>query len=463
MQKILLTHAYFIENDAAEQAIMKPYVPLGILSISAFLEKYNIPNSVFDSTFSSLDKLKAHLIIEKPDLLCIYVNLMTRLNVLKIIELAKNTEGLKDTKILLGGPETRYHKPEFINAGADFIIAGEGENCTLELVLALQNNTSLTEVKGLTFRLDEGEIIENPEPEKIKNIDELPFPAREKVDLEKYFQAWSTAHGYTSLSVNTMRGCPYTCKWCSRSVYGLSYRRRSPDRVVEELLYIKSHYNPTQIWFVDDVFTISHNWLTEFSEKVNNVNAVIPYECISRSDRLNEKVMQLLKKSGCFRIWIGAESGSQSVIDLMDRRISVKHTKEMIKLAKKHNMEAGTFIMLGYPGEKEKDIFETVEYLKDSMPDQFTITIAYPIKGTPLFEEVESSFTYSPEWSSGTDRDIDFKRTYSRPYYNYAVRFVNNEVNAHKAWKNKHLTEFIKLKLKSIFSRSGMWYWKVLR
>ena len=199
-------------------------------------------------------------------------------------------------------------------------------------------------------------IIKTPPREKIKNIDLLPMPDRESVDLSLYLNAWKSAHGYSSVSLNTMRGCPYTCKWCSHSVYGVSYRRRSPEKTVEEIEFIIKNYNPDMLWFVDDVFTVSHKWLAKLEKLFTQRNIKIKFECISRSDRLNEDVMRTLKNLGCFRLWIGAESGSQHVLDLMDRRVNAADTREKIKMARRHGIEAGTFIMLGYPGRKGKRI-----------------------------------------------------------------------------------------------------------
>jgi radical SAM superfamily enzyme YgiQ (UPF0313 family) len=245
-------------------------------------------------------------------------------------------------------------------------------------------------------------------------------------------------------------------------VYGLSYRRRSAKLVVEELEAIKKDYNPDSLWFVDDVFTISHKWLREFHEEMKKKNLIIPYECITRADRMNEEIIQLLKDTGCFRVWIGAESGSQKVIDLMDRRVDVGQVRDMIKLSKKYAIETGTFIMLGYPGETEDDIEETIHHLKDSNPDHFTITIAYPIRGTEMFQEIESIQTDNLEWSSSTDREIDFKRTYSRRYYDFAVRRVTNEVNYFKSKNGIMNMRSTKFKMKSLAAKIGMQWERLL-
>jgi radical SAM superfamily enzyme YgiQ (UPF0313 family) len=433
---------------------MRPYVPLGILYISSFLENRGYMNDVFDSTFSTFDKLKEELNLTRPDIIAIYTNLMTKLNVIKIVKHIKSEPSLKNCRIILGGPEVRNHAHNFLKIGADFIVIGEGEETTLELIQILEGislnskELSFHNIKGIAF-LENNELIITPERPLIKDINSLPFPNRKKIDFTPYLNGWKTHHGHSMMSINTMRGCPYTCKWCSRAVYGGTYRRRSPQLAAQEMQFIKQNYKPDMIWFVDDVFTIHHKWLSEFAEEVKKQDAVIPYEIISRADRLNEEVIKTLKESGCFRIWVGAESGSQKIIDTMDRRVDVLKTREMIQLTKQHGIEAGTFIMLGYPGETKEDIKETITHLVESNPSQYTITIAYPIKGTELYSEVSNEFlNQGLEWESSTDRDIDFKRTYPKQYYQHAIKWVMNEV--YLKTKNQNLFKIPYFKLKSL-------------
>jgi radical SAM superfamily enzyme YgiQ (UPF0313 family) len=430
--RILLTHGYFLAEDPKEQQIMKPYVPLGILYISAFLDEQGYPNEVFDSTFRSIDELKNKILIDKPDVVALYTNLMTKLNVLKIISFIKEEPSLGQTKVILGGPEVRNHAQNFLMYGADILVFGEGELTMLELMQQIETGGDISAVNGISYKDANGAIVKTAERALNKEMDQLPFPARAKVKLTDYLNTWKMRHGYSSINVSTMRGCPYSCKWCSRAVYGQSYRRRKPSLVVDEIVQLQQQYDFDNIWFVDDVFTISHKWLEQFTEEIKRRNVKVSYECISRADRLNDEVIALLKRSGCFRVWVGAESGSQRIIDAMDRRIDVEQTRQMIKKIKAVGMEAGTFIMLGYPGETEEDIVETMNHLKDSLPDQFTITITYPIKGTPLYAQVEKDFLTHFPWESSTDRDIDFKRVYERDYYEHAVKWVSNEVYAKK-------------------------------
>ena len=321
--KVLLTHGYFLEEDAIEQGIMKPYPPLGILYISAYLEERKIEHSVFDTTFSTIEKWKRFILKEQLDLVAFYVNLMTKVKVIELIAFMKSHPELKDTKIILGGPDITYNQEAYLKAGADFLIIGEGEQTMTELVQHIKEQKSLDDIPGLSFQKN-GKLIQNPARIKIKDLDELPLPNRHLFPIETYLKTWKNAHGKSALNVSTQRGCPYTCKWCSTAVYGQSYRRRSPKKVVEELKHLKETYQPDTFWMVDDVFTVSHKWMHGFAEEIKKSELDIQYECITRAERMNEEIIQILKDTGCFRVWIGAESGSQRIIDAMDRRVDVE-------------------------------------------------------------------------------------------------------------------------------------------
>jgi radical SAM superfamily enzyme YgiQ (UPF0313 family) len=449
---ILFTHAYYLSDDPKEQKIMKPYPPLGLLYVSAYLKSKNIDNAVFDTTFSSQAAQLDYILEKQPKIICIYTNLMTKIEVIKLIKILK-TERYNFPKIVLGGPDVTYNVENYLKAGADFLIIGEGEETTFELYNAIMFGGNLHQVNGIAFTEDH-QVIQTQARTKFKELDELPLPNRDAINMQNYLATWKKNHGKSSMTVSTQRGCPYTCKWCSTAVYGQSYRRRPANQVAEEMRMLKEQYNPDALWFVDDVFTVSHKWLLAFKEEVLKQDAVIPFECITRAERLNDEILQLLKDVGCFRIWIGAESGSQTIIDAMDRRVDVNQVKKVIQDTNAIGIETGTFIMLGYPGETEKDITETIQYLKDANPTLYTITIAYPIKGTSLYNDIEHKITTQPDWETSTDREIDFKRTYSRKYYQYAVSKVVNEVEFHRAI-SKTSIKALKLKTKSILA-SGL-------
>jgi len=455
---ILLTHGYFLEEDEVEKKIMKPYPPLGMLYISAYLEQQQIEHHVFDSTFSSETEWWDYINTTSPKLIAFYTNLMTKVKILRLINRIKTHPKLKDIKILLGGPDITYNYENYLNNGADFLVIGEGEETFSSFAATFLSNKAYHNVDGLVFKDSNHQIIKNPPRKKIKEVDSFPFPNRKRIDLSSYLKTWKTHHGKSTLNISTQRGCPYTCQWCSTAVYGQSYRRRSPKLVVDEIEHLIQHYQPDALWFVDDVFTVSHKWIASFHEEMKKRGIVIPFECITRAERLNDTILQQLKDIGCFRIWIGAESGSQRIIDLMKRQVDINRVRDMMQLTQHYGMEAGTFIMVGYPTETKEDIRLTINYLKAANPNQFTITVAYPIKGTGLYHQIEDDITELPDWKNSTDRQIDFKRTYPRKYYDHAVRKIVNEVHFNKEKLNGKMlsSKAIKHKMKSIISHIQM-------
>ena len=451
---ILLTHGYYLSDDPKEQKIMKPYPPLGLLYISGYLNSKGVHNDVFDSTFYSQVQQLDFIREKQPKMIAIYTNLMTKIEVVKLIKILK-TEKYNYPAIVLGGPDVSYNLGNYLAAGADFLIIGEGEETTFELHQAIMGQSAVSDVNGIAY-LENGAVFQTPARTKFRELDQLPLPNRDAIPNEKYLQTWKHNHGMSSMTISTQRGCPYTCKWCSTAVYGQSYRRRPAQQVASEMKMLKDKYNPDAIWFVDDVFTISHKWLTAFHEEVVKQNAQIRFECITRAERLNDEILRLLKEAGCFRIWIGAESGSQKIIDLMDRRVDVGHVKKMIQDTNALGIETGTFVMVGYPGEDEADISQTIQYLKEANPTHYTITIAYPIKGTSLYEEIEKDIIVKPDWETSTDREIDFKRNYPRKYYDYAVSKVVHEVESYREFNKRNTFKALKHKTKSILAGALM-------
>jgi len=368
---VLLTHGYYLSTDPKEQKIMKPYPPLGQLYISGYLNEEGIENHLFDTTFYDKQQQLNFIKEKQADIIAIYANLMTKVEVIKLIKILKTDASYGFPKIVLGGPDVSYNLENYLKSGAQYLIIGEGEETMAELHEAIVNKTDIAAVHGIAY-LENGEVVKTPARVKIKDLSLLPLPNRAAIPMDKYLNTWKENHGNSSMTVSTQRGCPYTCKWCSTAVYGQSYRRRPAKLVAQELGMLKAQYNPDTIWFVDDVFTVSHKWLRSFHEEIIKQDAIIPYECITRAERITDEVLQLLKESGCYRIWIGAESGSQKIVDAMDRRVDVGVVQSAINNANALGIETGTFIMLGYPGEDKKDIQETISHLKKSNPTHFT-------------------------------------------------------------------------------------------
>ena len=418
---LLLTHGYFLAEDPKEREIMKPYAPLGLLYLSAHLRARGFDVEIYDSTFGTREELFRLLETEKPLEVGIYGNLMTRRNVLSIVEAARAC----GARVVLGGPEPSNYASEYLKAGADAIVNGEGE-IALE---ALLSGEDLAHVPGIQYLADDGTVACNEPAPLIPDLDRQPWPDRERVDIPRYLSAWREHHGRSSISVITARGCPYHCRWCSHSTYGKTHRRRSPGAVAEEVAWIANRYQPDMLWMADDVFTIHPGWITEYANQMRSRELKIPFECITRADRMNARMAETLAALGCFRVWIGSESGSQKILDSMQRGVKIAQVREAVRLLREHGIETGMFLMWGYEGEDLGDIEATVEHVKECRPDIFLTTVSYPIKGTPYFEEVAPKLVKIGKWSASTDRDGRVTGRHSRRFYQFADQLLKSETS----------------------------------
>jgi anaerobic magnesium-protoporphyrin IX monomethyl ester cyclase len=416
---LLLTHGYFLAEDPKEREIMKPYAPLGLLYLSAHLRARGFDVEIYDSTFGTREELFRLLETERPLEVGIYGNLMTRRNVLAIIEAARAS----GARVVLGGPEPSNYALEYLNAGADAIVSGEGE-LALE---ALLTGEDLSLVPGIQYLADDGSVARTEAAPLIPDLDHQPWPDRERVDIPRYLSSWRERHGRGSISVITARGCPYHCRWCSHATYGKTHRRRSPGAVAEEVAWIANRYQPDMLWMADDVFTIHPGWIGEYADQMRNRQLKIPFECITRADRMNARIAETLAALGCFRVWIGSESGSQKILDSMQRGVRIPQVREAVRLLREHGIETGMFLMWGYEGEDLGDIEATVEHVKQCRPDIFLTTVSYPIKGTPYFEEVAPKLVKIGQWSTSTDRDVRIGGRHSRRFYQFADQLLKSE------------------------------------
>lgn len=426
MSDLLLTHGYFLAEDPKELQIRKPYVPLGILYICSHLRSKGFAVDVFDSTFSTKQDLIRHLQSETPSVVGVYANLITRRNVVEILRAAREA----GWRTIVGGPEPGAYVREYLEAGAEVVVLGEGEITMEELLSAMRSDAaiSLERVQGIAFLDESGSLRQTSARPQIANLDAQPWPARDSIDVGRYVTTWREAHGQGSLSFITARGCPYHCRWCSHQVFGQTHRRRSPHAVVDEVEWLLSTYRPDMVWIADDVFTIHHGWLREYAAEMRRRGLRIPFECISRADRLNEEMAGLLAELGCFRLWIGSESGSQRILDAMDRGVKVEQVQKAVDLCKSSGIQTGMFLMWGYEGEELPDIEATIEHVKRSDPDIFLTTVSYPIKGTPYYQRIADRLQQLNPWPVSTDREIMIRGRRSRRFYDFADQLLRDEV-----------------------------------
>lgn len=425
MRDLLLTHGYFLFEDPKERQIMKPYAPLGILYLCSHLRSKGFGVDVFDTTFSSREAFFNFLRTEKPSLLGVYANLMTRGNVIEILTAAHEA----GWKTVVGGPEPGAYTLEYLQAGADFVVSGEGELTMEELLLALRDGEeNLSKIAGLSFLDHDGHLCQMPPRGQIANLDLQPWPARDAIDIQRYVETWRTHHGSGSVNFITARGCPFRCNWCSHQVFGQSHRRRDPVLVVDEVEWLLHRYSPDMIWVSDDVFTINHAWLRSYTAEMRRRGLRIPFECISRADRLNDEMLDLLAELGCFRIWIGSESGSQRILDAMDRGVKIEQVQNAVKMSRERGIQSGMFLMWGYEGEELDDIEATIRHVSTSQPDIFFTTVSYPIKGTPYYNRISDRLVQLEPWGTTSDRELTVRGRHTKRFYAHADKLLRDEV-----------------------------------
>ena len=433
---LLLTHGYFLFEDPKELQIMKPYPPLGLLYICSHLRNRGFSVEVFDSTFQSRDALRRRLNSGNPSVIGIYANLMTRPNVVKILREAK----LAGWKTVVGGPEPGAYVDEYLQAGADVVVLGEGEQTLEDLLQAWSRKdpSALDSIAGIAYRSSDGSTHRTEPRGQIADLDAQPWPARDAIDVDRYVETWRTHHGKGSVSLITARGCPFRCEWCSHQVFGQTHRRRKPERVADELEWLIGRYMPDMLWIADDVFTINHGWLERWRQELHRRKIHIPFECISRADRLNDEVIRTLAELGCFRLWIGSESGSQRILDSMQRGVRVEAVRQANALCRQYGIQTGMFLMWGYEGEEVEDIEQTIEHVRLSRPDTFLTTVSYPIKGTPYYKKVASRLVQIKPWGETSDREFDLAGRRPREFYRVADELLRFEMELERTRGSIH-------------------------
>ncbi len=429
---IILTHGFFLDEDKIEQKIMCPYPPLGILYLSGFLRKFGWKPYILDTTFITRPEFEASLKSLNCGILGIYTTHVTRSSVIRQIQFAKSL----NYTVVLGGPDSANYPEEYLDHDADFIIIGEGEAALKELLERISEKTShgnLEEIEGLVYRNTEGNLVHSLKRTHL-DIDSIPWPDRENIDIRKYLDAWDKHHGYSSMNVITSRGCRFGCRWCSHAVFGNNARRRDPVDCANEIQWISEKYSPDQLYFADDVFTLDSDWIFRFSNELKRRNIRIPFEAISRADMMQDDLLvKELALMGCQRIWIGSESGSNRLLKKMGRGVTAEQITRAIELSRQNKIQTGMFIMWGYEGEEPTDIEITIDHVIKSQPDIFFTTTVHPIKNTPYYHDVYHKLTPPANWACSNDKSIIVKDQKPAAYYEAASNWLRNAVKANQS------------------------------
>jgi radical SAM superfamily enzyme YgiQ (UPF0313 family) len=433
MDRILFSHSYFMRYDAKQWATAQPYPPLATIGAAALMRENGWKVSLFDTMFvEQPDELMPVLDSERPDVFVVYddgFNYLTKMCLtnmreaaFRMIEMARQ----RGIMVIVSSSDSTDHYSRYLEKGADFVLLGEGEQTLLELLTAIRSGKVAPEaIAGLAWQKD-GIPVRSFARKVMTDLDRLPLPAWDLVDIEGYRAIWMRHHGYFSLNISTTRGCPFKCNWCAKPIYGNRYNARSPRHVVEEIKLLKQQYRFDHIWMCDDIFGLKPGWVHEFAGLVEQERLSFRFKIQSRADLLmQENYVAALARAGCENSWMGAESGSQKILDAMDKGTTVGQIAGATKLLREHGIQVSLFIQFGYPGETKEDIGLTIRMIKTLMPDNIGISVSYPLPGTVFYDRVKAELKEKTNWTDSDELKLMFRNTYSPAFYKQLHRYVH--------------------------------------
>ena len=441
MNKVLFSHSYFMRYDPKQWATGSPYPPLATIGAAALLRQEGITVSLFDTMFvESPDEVIPRLTTENPDFFVVYddgFNYLTKMCLTnmrdaayRMIQLARRQGAI----VIVSSSDSTDHYQEYLERGADFVLLGEGEQTLLDIVVAIRDGKEdFSQIPGLAY-LQNGHPVRNIARKVMKDLDSLPMAAWDLVDIPAYRDVWMRHHGYFSLNISTTRGCPFKCNWCAKPIYGNRYNARSPQHVVRELQWLKTHYEFDHIWMSDDIFGLKPGWVDEFADLVEKDDLHFKFKIQSRADLLVQpNYVRALARAGCENSWMGAESGSQKILDAMDKGTTIEQIAEATRLLREHGIRPAFFIQFGYPGETREDIDLTIHMINHLLPDELGISVSYPLPGTVFYERVKADLKEKTNWTDSDELHLMFKNTYPPAFYKQLHRYVHRTYRWHFA------------------------------
>jgi len=424
---VLLTHSYHLFYDRKQTRKMKPYPPLGTLYAAAILRSLGISVAVFDTMLNDPEKeFEAILAKERPALVVIYednFNFLSKMCLTRMREVAFRILAASQdigASVLVNGSDASDHVEDYLRKGFHCVMLGEAEFTLLEAVPQLLKNKKnvLDGIAGLAYLSPTtGDVVHTGRRGQLRHLDVLPFPARDLIDTRQYRDAWKSAHGYFSLNIVASRGCPYRCNWCAKPIYGDTFSTRSPGSVAEEMRQLKHEYHAEHLWFADDIFGLQPRWVLELADAVEALDAAIPFKAQSRVDLMTAATTAALKRSGCDELWMGVESGSQKILNAMEKGIRVEQVAKARAHLRKEKIRACYFLQFGYPGETWEDIASTVSLVRDTRPEDIGVSVAYPLPGTKFFRQVQTQLGTKTNWSDSEDLSMMFQGAYTGEFY----------------------------------------------
>jgi anaerobic magnesium-protoporphyrin IX monomethyl ester cyclase len=449
MMKVLFGQSYYLRFDPKLWDAMMPYPPLGTMYAASYIRTRGYEVALFDAMLAESEEDWARSLDEnKPQFAVIFednFNYLSKMCLLRMREAGFTMIRMareRGCKVILCGADATDHYSEYLEKGADYVLLGEGEETLGELLdqLSVGREAEAGQIVGLASRLT---LHPSRRPD-ISNLDSLPFPAWDLIDVPAYKKIWMERHGYYSMNMVTTRGCPYHCNWCAKPIWGQRYNSRSPENVAAEMKWLKENYAPDHVWFADDIFGLKPNWVERFAELLHEYDAVIPFKCLKRADLVSEKTARVLAEAGCKTVWLGAESGSQKILDAMDKGDKVEDIYRAAALLHQNKIEVGFFLQFGYPGETWDDVQKTLQMVRDCAPDDVGISVSYPLPGTKFFDRVKMELGEKRNWVDSDDLAMLYHGPFPQEFYRVLHGRVHHEFRMRRAWRRVDLRGIVR-------------------
>ena len=441
MADVLLGQSYYLRFDPKTAEAGQPYPPLGTLYAASVLRSRGHDVALFDAMIAaSEDEWRDALARVRPRVAVIYedsFNYLSKMCLSRMREAALVMIGHAraiGVPIVVSGSDATDHPQVYLDGGAAAVALGEGEFAVADAVDACLAGRSLTGIAGVVARDDVGRVRRGPTRPPVTALDGLPRPAWDLVDVPRYRAIWQR-HGYYSMNVATTRGCPFHCNWCAKPIHGQRYAVRDVQAVVDEIAWLKRTYAPDHLWMVDDVFGLRPGWVRQFADALAAADARLPFRCLMRADQVNVEVARALADAGCVMVWMGAESGSQRVLDAMEKGQTVDEIRQAARSLKAAGIRVGFFLQFGYPGEQWDDIEATLALVREEAPDDIGVSVSYPLPGTRFYERVRAELGVKQHWVDSGDLSLMYRGTYPPDFYRLLHGVVHAEFRARAAMR----------------------------
>ena len=432
--RLLIGSVYYLRLDPKRFEEMQPFPPLATLCAAAYMRARGHDVHFFDAMLAGSDAEWTSMAERvRPDIAVLYDDNFNYLSKMCLTNMRDAAVAMiaaakaMGAKVVVCCSDAVDHPELYLDAGADAVILGEGDAVLAEIVERI-GSSGLDDIQGVAVRGPDGSVVRTGRRSPLRDLDALPFPAWDLVDFDRYRRIWRERHGMFALNMATTRGCPYSCNWCAKPIWGQSYAVRSPANVVAELKTLIEAAAPDHIWFMDDIMGLKPKWWGTFADELKRHSIKIRFKCLSRADLvLREGAVADLARAGCDIVWLGAESGSQKILDAMDKGLTVEQIEEATRRLKAAGIRVGHFIQFGYSGEGIADIARTINMIRRTQPDELGISVSYPLPGTAFYDRVKAELQGKRNWSDSSDLAMLYRGPFTTNFYRRLHAYVHRD------------------------------------